>query len=130
MERAYGDNLDQMFTDHNTLISKILNEEEHLIENHKVHVNEIINCEKYEMQLISEVDKSGSDVEEYVNNLDKLLLQKMSKIMDLRKNLLTFNCQLQLEKQLQQIYQEKSQAVGFQSENQFDASNVNEDFLG
>ena len=113
MERAYGDNLDQMFTDHNTLISKILNEEEHLIENHKVHVNEIINCEKYEMQLIYEVDKSGSDVEEYVNNLDKLLLQKMSKIMDLRKNLLTFNCQLQLEKQLQQIYQEKSQSVGF-----------------
>ena len=28
MERAYGDNLDQMFTDHNTLISRILNEEE------------------------------------------------------------------------------------------------------
>ena len=49
MERAYGDNLDQMFTDHNTLISRILNEEELLIEAHKVHVNEIINCEKYEM---------------------------------------------------------------------------------
>lgn len=108
MERVYGDNLEQMFTDHNTLISKILNEEEHLIEKHKVHVNEIINCEKYEMQLISEVDKSGSDVEEYVANLDKLLMQKMSKIIDLRKNLLSFNCHLQLEKQLQQIYQEKS----------------------
>jgi hypothetical protein len=48
----------------------ILSEEEDLIEMHKQHVDEIINCEKSEMQLISEVDKSGSDVEIYVNNLD------------------------------------------------------------
>ena len=29
------------------------------------------------MQLIAEVDKSGSDVEIYVNNLDQLLLKKI-----------------------------------------------------
>tara|TARA_B110000305_G_C19014065_1_gene436291 strand:+ start:67 stop:321 length:255 start_codon:yes stop_codon:yes gene_type:complete len=66
MEIQYGDNLDQMYQDHNHLISKILNEEEDLIESHKQHVNEVINCEKNEMHLISEVDKSGSDVELYV----------------------------------------------------------------
>ena len=66
MERVYGENLDQMYSDHNVLINKILNEEEDLIEKHKQHVNEIINVEKQEMQLIAEVDKSGSDVEEYV----------------------------------------------------------------
>jgi len=48
----------------------ILTEEEDLIEMHKQHVDEIINVEKTEMALISEVDKSGSDIEEYVNNLD------------------------------------------------------------
>ena len=35
MERVYGDNLDQMYSDHNILINKILNEEEDLIEKHK-----------------------------------------------------------------------------------------------
>ena len=55
-----------MYSDHNVLINKILNEEEDLIEKHKQHVNEIINVEKEEMRLIAEVDRSGSDVEEYV----------------------------------------------------------------
>ena len=56
------------------------------------------------MQLIADVDKSGSDVEEYVQNLDKLLLEKMNKIMALRKGLMSFNCHLQMEKNLQAIY--------------------------
>ena len=34
-----------MFQDHNKLIGMILTEEEDLIENHKQHVNEIINIE-------------------------------------------------------------------------------------
>ena len=104
MENVYGENLDQMYSDHNILINKILNEEEDLIEKHKQHVNEIINVEKQEMQLIAEVDKSGSDVEEYVLNLDRLLMEKMNKIMSLRKGLMSFNCHLQMEKQLQSIY--------------------------
>jgi hypothetical protein len=104
MERVYGDNLDQMYSDHNVLITKILSEEEDLIEKHKEHVNEIINVEKQEMQLIADVDRSGSDVEEYVQNLDKLLLDKLGKILELRKNLMSFNCHLQMEKQLQAIY--------------------------
>ena len=33
-------------------------------------LNEIINIEKDEMNLISEVDKSGSDVESYIEKLD------------------------------------------------------------
>jgi hypothetical protein len=46
------------------------------------------------MSLIAEVDKSGSDVEEYVQNLDKLLLEKMNKIIQLRRGLMSFNCHL------------------------------------
>ena len=63
-----------MFQDHNKLIGMILTEEEDLIENHKQHVNEIINIEKDEMNLISEVDISGSDVESYIEKLDSMLL--------------------------------------------------------
>lgn len=69
-----------MFQDHNKLIGMILTEEEDLIENHKQHVNEIINIEKDEMNLISEVDKSGSDVESYIEKLDTMLLQKTQMI--------------------------------------------------
>jgi len=76
----------------------ILSEEEDLIELHKQHVDEIINCEKNEMQLIAEVDKSGSDVEIYVNNLDQLLLKKMQMIATMRKKVFDFNSHLQLEK--------------------------------
>jgi len=63
-----------MFQDHNKLIGMILTEEEDLIENHKQHVNEIINIEKDEMNFISEVDKSGSYVESYIEKLDSMLL--------------------------------------------------------
>lgn len=83
-----------MYQDHNKLIGMILTEEEDLIDMHKQHVDEIINCEKTEMQLISEVDKSGSDVEEYVKQLDKLLLKKMSMICNMRKKLVDFNAHL------------------------------------
>lgn len=48
----------------------ILTEEEDLIEMHKQHVDEVINIEKAEMGLISDVDKSGSDIEKYVQQLD------------------------------------------------------------
>ena len=74
MDQAYGNDLEQIYDDHNGLIGNILTQEEALIDQHKRHVNEVINCEKEEMALITEVDKSGSDVEEYVAKLDRLLL--------------------------------------------------------
>lgn len=36
------------------------------------------------MALLNEVDKPGSDVEQYVNNLDKLLLQKIDMMHKIR----------------------------------------------
>lgn len=89
----------------------ILSEEEDLIEMHKQHVDEIINCEKSEMTLISEVDKSGSDVESYVKNLDLMLQKKMQLIGAIRKKVFDFNTHLQLEKMLQSIYQKKQEEL-------------------
>ena len=51
-------------------------------------MNEIINFEKEEMALITEVDKSGSDVVEYVSTLDILLMKKVNMIIELRKKVL------------------------------------------
>lgn len=107
MEAQYGQNLDKIYQDHNKLIGMILTEEEDLIEMHKQHVDEVINVEKTEMGLISDVDKSGSDIEHYVRELDKLLLKKMSMIQNVRKKLVDFNSHLQMEKMLQNIYHKK-----------------------
>jgi hypothetical protein len=42
------------------------------------------------MLILKEVDKPGSDVENYVEKLDKVLIRKIDMMMDLRKQLLDF----------------------------------------
>jgi hypothetical protein len=42
------------------------------------------------MLILKEVDKPGSDVENYVEKLDKVLVRKIDMMMDLRKQLLEF----------------------------------------
>ena len=39
------------------------------------------------MHLLNEVDKPGSDIDNYVTSLDKLLVDKMNKISEIRKKL-------------------------------------------
>jgi kinesin family protein 2/24 len=43
-----------------------LEEEETLINSHRKHIDEVVDQVKEEMVLLNEVDKPGSDVEEYV----------------------------------------------------------------
>ena len=83
-------------------------------------MDEVINVEKTEMALISEVDKSGSDIEEYVNNLDAMLLKKMMMIAAVRKKLVDFNAHLQLEKQLQGIYHKKQTELDEANDRDYD----------
>ena len=49
------------------------------------------------MTLLNEVDKPGSDVEEYAKNLDKVLLSKIKIITDLRAKLVKFYSHLKTE---------------------------------
>lgn len=41
-----------------------------MINGHRKHIDDVVDLVKQEMVLLNEVDKPGSDVEEYVNNLD------------------------------------------------------------
>jgi kinesin family protein 2/24 len=52
------------------------------------------------MNLINEVDKPGSDIENYVVNLDKVLLDKVKKITDIRQRLKKFRIMLKDEEAL------------------------------
>jgi kinesin family protein 2/24 len=49
------------------------------------------------MNLINEVDKPGSDIENYVINLDKVLLEKMKNIDQIRQRLKKFRIMLKDE---------------------------------
>lgn len=52
------------------------------------------------MNLINEVDKPGSDIENYVVNLDKVLLEKVKKITKIRQRLKKFRVMLKDEEAL------------------------------
>ena len=56
------------------------------------------------MALLNDVDKPGSDVEEYVNNLDKLLIEKMEMIQAMRQQLITFHTHLKTEESMSKLY--------------------------
>ena len=74
---------------HEQLISVILEEEESLISNHRGHIDQMVELVKQvvivihiqqEMMLLHNVDKPGSDVDEYVKGLDQILLTKLEEI--------------------------------------------------
>jgi kinesin family member 2/24 len=62
------------------------------------------------MSLLNEVDKPGSDVENYVANLDKLLTQKIAMITEMRKQLITFHTHLKTEEVMSKLYQQQQLA--------------------
>jgi hypothetical protein len=59
------------------------------------------------MMLLHEVDKPGSDIEEYVSSLDAILFHKMELISVIRQRLLDFYTHLKMEENLQKLYQTK-----------------------
>ena len=56
------------------------------------------------MVLLNDVDKPGSDVEEYVTNLDVILLSKIEMIQNMRNQLLNFHKHLKTEEQMSKLY--------------------------
>ena len=57
--------------------------------------------------LLHEVDKPGSDIEDYVSQLDSILLNKMELIGLVRQRLIDFYTHLKMEENLQKLYQHK-----------------------
>jgi kinesin family protein 2/24 len=56
------------------------------------------------MLILKEVDKPGSDVELYVEKLDKVLIRKIDMMMDLRKQLLDFYKNIKTEEQMAKLF--------------------------
>ena len=83
---------------------QILEEEENLITTHRQHIDEVVSIVKDEMSLLNVVDKPGSDIEKYVEDLDKVLLNKISIISKLREQLLNFHKHLKTEEEMSTLH--------------------------
>ena len=101
---------------HEELIDEILKGEDEFIDAHKSHIDNMVEYIKKEMKFIHEVDKPGSDIEEYTNNLDKLLVQEIQTITNLRKKLIKFHIMIKDENALANLFgeDEKFSENGFE----------------
>ena len=78
----------------------ILEEEEDMINGHRQHIDDVVDLVKQEMMILHDVDKPGSDVEEYISSLDAILLHKMELISVVRSRLLNFYTHIKMEENL------------------------------
>ena len=102
---------------HEELIDEILKGEDEFINEHKSHIDNMVECIKNEMNFIHEVDKPGSDIEEYTSNLDKLLLKEIQTISNLRNKLTKFHIMIKDENALANLFEgedEKFSVSGFE----------------
>ena len=97
---------------HEELINNILKEEDEFISEHKKHIDNMVESIKDEMDYIHEVDKPGSNIEEYTSNLDKLLYKEIQIISQLRKRLNKFRIMLKDESALANLFEDEEIILG------------------
>ena len=67
---------------------------------------------KQDMGILQNVEEPQSDIEEYVDKLDNILMKKMEHILGLRSKLATFYRHLKKEENLQKLYTTKLNETG------------------
>lgn len=63
-------NIDELKEKHEAMVNIILSEEEELLTLHWKHIDDNVELVKRQMSILNEVDKPGSDVDEYIYSLD------------------------------------------------------------
>ena len=97
---------------HEDLINVILKEEDNFITEHKNHIDSMVKTIKDEMSGIHEVEKPGSNIEEYTDNLDKLLSKEIESIMNLKNRLNKFRILLKDESALANLFEDEEIIIG------------------
>lgn len=123
LETLESESLNQL---HEKLINVILTEEEELITSHRTHVDRmcefsrtvIFNFQKIltdhiqEFELLTKVEQPGSDIDHYVEALNKMLESKRNSILILKNKLDRFKQHLSEEQHLSTFCSEKQQSDG------------------
>ena len=97
---------------HEDLINTILKEEDNFITEHKKHIDDMVNSIKNEMNYLHEVDKPGSNIDEYTSNLDKLLSKEIETITNLKSRLNKFRIMLKDENALANLFEDEEIILG------------------
>ena len=103
-------NMEELSEKHEQLIGIILAEEEDLINSHRKMIDDMVDMIKHQMGLLNEVDKPGSDVDNYVRELDCVLGIKEDMIRNIREKLKIFNDHLRQEEDITLVF-EKNKSV-------------------
>jgi len=85
---------------HDELIDVILLEEEQLLTDHRTEIEDTMHLVKEEMKLLDMMDNPGSQIDDYVSQLDVVLQRKIAVISDLREKLKIFQQHLVEESQM------------------------------
>ena len=101
---------------HEDLINQILKEEDNFINEHKNHIDNMVQSLKDEMTGLHEVEKPGSNIEQYTSNLDKLLTKEIETIMKLKIKLNKFRVLLKDESALAKLFEEEEIVIGTDDE--------------
>ena len=101
---------------HEELINQILKEEDNFINEHKNHLDNMVQSLKDEMTGLHEVEKPGSNIEQYTSNLDKLLTKEIETIMKLKTKLNKFRVLLKDESALAKLFEEEEIVIGTDDE--------------
>lgn len=104
--------LDELARQHDRLIGTILAEEEELISSHRSHIDMMVELIKEEMVHLNNVDRPGSDVDAYVNGLDRILRLKADYIDDIRSKVDLFKEHLAQEDGLSRKFSSLAQSSG------------------
>ena len=125
------DEYQQISNIHEDLINTILKEEDDFITEHKNHIDNMVKSIKEEMSSIHEVEKPGSNIEEYTNNLDKLLSKEIETIMNLKNRLNKFRILLKDESALANLFGDEEIVLGTDDEferKSLDSLDLNKEF--
>ena len=93
-------NIEALSEKHEQLIGVILAEEDDLINAHRKMIDEVVNCIKFQMEFLNDVDKPGSNVDTYIRQLDSVLNYKESMIKNMREKLSNFRDHLKEEEEI------------------------------
>lgn len=90
MENEYG-NVPKSISEMNdeekkSVMKKVVDEE--VLASHRQHIEEVMKLMKQEMKLLHMIEQPGSAIDEYVTNLDCILVRKMQAINTLREKYL------------------------------------------
>lgn len=101
---------------HEDLINKILKEEDNFINEHKMHIDNMVQSIKDEMTGLNEVEKPGSNIEQYTDNLDKILSKEIETIMNLKNRLNNFRILIKDESALAKLFGDENVIIGTDDE--------------